>query len=109
MQAIQFFCHCIVQSKHVHHLNEVNFGRFRAAQEDADRKCCHHEITMEGKVENMKRDIEQIQYHWSTNKTPTWKSNSPPPQDSSMSVSSGNRFLALQDQNNEDQMDDAEG
>jgi hypothetical protein len=62
MQAIQIFCHCCtVESKNVHHPNDVKCGRFCADRTDEDWVCYHHQISTDGSLENSKEDIELLQ------------------------------------------------
>jgi hypothetical protein len=57
----KYFCQCCpVESKDVHHPNEIRCVRYCADRNDDDRKCYHHDITMETSLQEMKQDIQEM-------------------------------------------------
>jgi hypothetical protein len=62
LQAVMFFCYCCtVESKDVHHANEVKCMHFCADRTDVDSMHFHHDITTETVVANMKNDVTELQ------------------------------------------------
>jgi hypothetical protein len=58
----RFFCHCCpLESERVHHPNNHKCDRFCADRSDDDWFCYHHDITSDEMVEDMKKDILELQ------------------------------------------------
>jgi hypothetical protein len=63
-----FFCRCCtVESKAVHHPNNVRCAQFCSDREDGDWQCYHHEIKSSQHIANMKDSIAHLQASLSQN------------------------------------------